>query len=241
MEDRIRVLRAIKTDEDREKYEEYLNRYITEYNWFINSKNPLESIRKKALQYEVGSDARNALESRARLIEIGEYGNALERNITSYFLALEEDSAKKEKRSPYDIIKGILQKDEGTKRYLQKRYMKSRAEDSGVTLATPVNLNLQSKEDVLTQVFEECEFVRIEKPQNALVTVNAENNQMFTNVRNALIECLKENGIDVEHLQKGNKESTFKKELYNSVPIQNYREKSNSLNNKSQQNERDDR
>lgn len=241
MEDRIRVLRSIKTDEDREKYEEYLNRYITEYNWFINSKNPLESIRKKALQYEVASDARNALESRARLIEIGEYGNALERNITSYFLALEEDRAKRERRSPYDIIKGILQRDEDTKRYLQKRYMKSRAEDNGVTLATPVNLNLPSKEDVLTQVFEECDFIRIEKPQNALVAVNAENNQMFTNVKNALIECLRENGIDVDHLSKDDKESTIKKEIYNSVPIQNSREKSKSLNDKMQQRERDDR
>lgn len=202
MDDRIRTLKSIKTDEERENYEKYLNRYIIEYKWFINSKNPLDSIREKALQYEDASDARNALESRARLIEIGEYGNALERNITSYLLAIEEYKAKMENRSPYDIIKGILQKDEDTKEYLKNRYMKEKAENSGITLASPVNLNLPSKEDVLTQVFEECDFIGIQKPINALVVVNGENSQMFDKVREVLDECLKENGIDVSNASK---------------------------------------
>ena len=94
MEDRIRVLRSIRTKEQMADYEKYLNRYLTEYNWFVNSKEPLEAINKKALNYDVGSDARNALENRARLIEIGQYGTSLERNITSYLLAIEEYKAK---------------------------------------------------------------------------------------------------------------------------------------------------
>ena len=205
MEDRIRVLNSIKSKEELEKYEEYLNRYLTEYNWFVNSKEPLESIRKKVLGYEINSDARNELENRARLIEIGQYGTSLERNITSYLLAIEEYKAKQENKSPYEIIKGIIQKDEKTLSYLKNRYMKSRADDAGITLATPVNLNLPSKEDVLTQVFEECDFIRIQKPETALVVVNAENNKMFTKVREVLSECLKENGIDVVSVQNNNR------------------------------------
>ena len=102
MEDRIRVLNSIKSKEELEKYEEYLNRYLTEYNWFVNSKEPLESIRKKVLGYEINSDARNELENRARLIEIGQYGTSLERNITSYLLAIEDYKAKQENKSPYE-------------------------------------------------------------------------------------------------------------------------------------------
>lgn len=201
MEDRIRVLNSIKSKEELESYEKYLDRYLTEYNWFVNSKEPLKSIKQKALQYDVASDARNALESRARLIEIGEYGTALERNITSYLLAIEEYKAKQENKSPYEIIKGIIQKDEKTMEYLKNRYMKSRADDAGLTLATPVNINLPSKDDVLTQVFEECDFIRIQKPVMSLVPVSAEDNKMFTEVRKALSECLKQNGIDVDESQ----------------------------------------
>lgn len=216
MEERIRVLNSIKSKEQLEDYEKYLNRYLTEYNWFVNSKEPLDSIKKKAVSYEIGSDARNALENRARLIEIGQYGTSLERNITSYLLAIEEYKAKQENKSPYEIIKGIIQKDEKTLEYLKNRYMKSRVDNSGLALGTPVDLNLPSKEDVLTQVFEQCDFIRIQKPETSLVVVNAENNKLFTEVREVLKECLKENGIEV--LNRNNKKTEILNRENNVIP-----------------------
>lgn len=200
MVDRRRVLSSIKSKEQLEDYEKYLNRYLTEYNWFVNSKEPLESIRKKALSYDVGSDARNALENRARLIEIGQYGTSLERNITSYLLAVEEYKAKQENKSPYYIIKGIIQKDKKTLEYLKNRYMKSMVDNSGFALGSPVDLNIPSKEDILTQVFEQCDFINIQKPETSLVVVNAENNKLFIKVRETLKECLRGNGIETSNV-----------------------------------------
>ena len=81
--------------------------------------------------------------------------------------------------------------------------MKSRVDYSGLALGAPVDLSLPSKEDVLTQVFEQCDFIQIQKPETSLVVVNAENNKLFTEVREALKECLKENGIETSDI--GNK------------------------------------
>ena len=209
MVERKKVVRPIRNAEDLVKCEECLNRYMTEYEWLHNNPDPLMSIKQKALKHPITSEARNSLNTRARLIETGQYEVALERNITSYLLAIEEYRAKEKlkeelkegKKSFYDIVMGIIKKDKDTMEYLEKRYMKSKAEKAGIGLAYPEDLDLQSKEDVLTQVFEECDFVRIEKPVNALVAVNVEN-KMFAKVHEALSEYLKKNGIEVDNNSK---------------------------------------
>lgn len=194
MEERIRPLKSIRTEEEYENYKKYLQRCLDEYKLFMQYGDKLpELMASRAKEYEEGSDARVALEQRERLINNGEYAASLERNITAYMLSMDEFEAKKENRSLFDVIKGIITKDDDTKNYLKRRYMKSRAEDMG--LLEPVNLNLQDPYDSVRQIFEEYDFINIPKPEFALVPVDTEINKIFTEVREMLDECLKENGI----------------------------------------------
>ena len=149
----------------------------------------------RAEEYEDGTRERTALEQRVRLINNGEYANALERNITAYMLTIDEYEAKIENRSLLDVIKGILSKDEDTKDYLKRRYMKSRAEDNG--MLEIVDLNLQDPYDAIKTLFEENKdsFINLKAPETALVPVDTTVNKVFEEVREMLTEYLNENGI----------------------------------------------
>ena len=154
---RIRPLPPIETEEQYENYKKYFERYIGEYELLKNKENLVSLMESRAQDYDEGTDERIALESRVRLINNNEYAPALERNITAYMLTIDEYEAKSENRSLFDVIKGIITKDEDTKNYLKRRYMKSRAEDNG--LLEPVNLSLQEPYDAVRQIFSEYDFI----------------------------------------------------------------------------------
>ena len=71
--------------------------------------------------------------------------------------------------------------------------MKSRAEDRG--LLEPVNLSLQDPYDSVREIFKEYEFINIQPPETALIPVDTEVNEIFTEIKAMLEECLIENGI----------------------------------------------
>lgn len=215
MDERFRPLKSIRTEEQYENYKKYLTRYLDEYKLLQGKKNLSELMKKRAKDYKEGTDERVALEQRSRLIDEGKYAQALERNITAYMLTIDEYEAKKENRSLLDIIKGIMSKDEDTKEYLKRRYMKSKAEGMGIV--EPVNLSLQDPYDALKEIFESYNFINIEKPERALVPVNTELNQVFSEVRGMLEECLKENGISLTQNENKQNEDKQSEKVINSA------------------------
>lgn len=198
MEKKIRPLKSIKTNEEYEEYKKYLDGYLIEYKWYKShgKSEARDLIIKKAENYENDSDSRVALENRARMIENDEYIPALERNITAYMITIAEYEAKEENISPFEVLKGIFSNDEKIKEYLKKRDLKNKLEENGFPVVEPVSLSIQSTEDALRQVFEECDFINIQKPEYALIPISEKANELQIEVSNMLKECLKENGID---------------------------------------------
>lgn len=197
MEQRIRPLKSIRTEEEYESYKKSLERNLSEYKLFQNHREKLaELMATRALAYPEDSIERTSLETRRDLIENDEYAPLLERNITAYMLTIDEYEAKKENRSLFDVIKGIITRDADTKDYLKRRYMKSRVEDSGMPVIEPVDLNFETSEALVRKMFEEYEFINIPKPEIGLVPVDTEVNKIFTEVRAMLNECLEENGVN---------------------------------------------
>ena len=200
MEKKIRPLKSIKTNEEYEEYKKYLDGYLIEYKWYQShgKSEARDLVIKKAENYENDSDSRVALENRARMIENDEYIPALERNITAYMITIAEYEAKEENISPFEVLKGIFSNDEKIKEYLKKRDLKNKLEENGFPVVEPVSLSIQSTEDVLRQVFEECDFINIQKLEYALIPISEKANELQTEVSNMLKECLKENGIDTQ-------------------------------------------
>ena len=206
MNDRIRPLKSIKKEEEYESYKKILERYLSEYRLFQEHGDKY---------HELIADSSD-LKPRERLIKNGEYAQALERNITAYMLTIDEYEAKNENRSLFDVIRGIVTKDEDTRDYLKRRYMKSRAEDNG--LLEPVDLNLQDPYDSVRQIFEEYEFINIQPPEMSLIPVDAKVNELFREVKEMLTECLKENGIVVV---SGESQKTTEKSIKETTKISN--------------------
>lgn len=200
MEKKIRPLKSIKTNEEYEEYKKYLDGYLIEYKWYQShgKSEARDLVIKKAENYENDSDSRVALENRARMIENDEYIPALERNITAYMITIAEYEAKEKNISPFEVLKGIFSNDEKIKEYLKKRDLKNKLEENGFPVVEPVSLSIQSTEDALRQVFEECDFINIQKPEYALIPISEKANELQTEVSNMLKECLKENGIDTQ-------------------------------------------
>lgn len=200
MEKKIRPLKSIKTNEEYEEYKKYLDGYLIEYKWYQShgKSEARDLVIKKAENYENDSDSRVALENRARMIENDEYIPALERNITAYMITIAEYEAKEENISPFEVLKGIFSNDEKIKEYLKKRDLKNKLEENGFPVVEPVSLSIQSTEDALRQVFEECDFINIQKPEYALIPISEKANELQIEVSNMLKECLKENGIDTQ-------------------------------------------
>ena len=198
MEKKIRPLKSIKTNEEYEEYKKYLDGYLIEYKWYQShgKSEARDLVIKKAKNFENDSDSRVALENRARMIENDEYIPALERNITAYMITIAEYEAKEKNISPFEVLKGIFSNDEKIKGYLKKRDLKNKLEENGFPVVEPVSLSIQSTEDALRQVFEECDFINIQKPEYALIPISEKANELQTEVSNMLKECLKENGID---------------------------------------------
>lgn len=205
MEEKLEVLKQIRTDEMREEYVSLLNRWLTEYEWFTNTEDPLKSILTKIENPEISEESKESLKRRARLIKKEEYRVALERNIAAYTLAIKEYDAKKKGQSlsKYDIAKGFLKKDPEIKGFLNDIFLKSRAERNGLIMVSPVNMELQSKKDVLEEIFEVFEFINISKPEvqeTSLIPVNLKENELYEKVREMFDECIKENGVSKQQI-----------------------------------------
>ncbi len=195
---RIRPLPSITNDVMYGEYQESLKRYTTEYEYY-KVKNPSwESLNQKAEEFDKESDAYISLKNRARLIKNGEYGVALEKNIAAYVLAIVEYEAKQTNTRPLDVAKGFVNKDPKIMEYLQNRFMKARAEREGTLGAELIPLAVQSKEDVITEIFEEYDFINIEKPELSLVPVTANPSQVVETVQKMLENYLETAGIAKE-------------------------------------------
>ena len=201
---RVRTLPWIRDDIQYEEYKESLSRYTTEYEFF-KVKNPSwEVMEQKAKEFEEDTEAYVSLKNRARLIKNGEYGTALEKNIAAYVLAIAEYEAKQTGIKPIDIGKGLVNKDPQIMKYLQDRFLKSRAERIGGLGAEVVNLGLQSKVDVIAEIFEEYDFINIEKPEISLVPVIESSNKVLETVRGVFDNYIEATGItkDIETYRK---------------------------------------
>ena len=195
---RVRTLPWIRDNATYEVYKENLARYTTEYEFF-KVKNPSpELMEKKASEVEKDSDAYVSLMNRARLIKNGEYGTALEKNIAAYVLAIAEYEAKQAGITPIDIGKGLINKDPKVMKILQDRFLKTRAEREGSLGAEIINLGLQSKEDVIQEIFEEYDFINIEKPELSLVPVTESPSKVVETVQGVLEQYLETAGISKE-------------------------------------------
>ena len=205
VEYRIRPLESIKTDEGCERYKEILERYMKEYTLFKEDEEKVTNLMKSRINsLEKDSKERVSLENRISLIEEKRYASSLEGNITAYMLTIAEYEAKLENRSLFDVIKGIITRDDDTKDYLKRRYMKSRAEDSGLSTMEVVDFSLEDPKMAVRKLFEENEYINIPKPEVALVPVDTEVNRIFAEVRDMLDEYLEENGVkkDTEHIDR---------------------------------------
>lgn len=197
MENRIRPLKSIKTKEEYEEYKKSLERYFTEYKWLKNSERPFESIMQKAAQYEEGTDARIALTKRGKLIVKGKYQTYLEQYITAYKLTIDEFEAKNENKSIFDVIKGIINNDKGTKDYLKRRYMKSRIESKAPQLLEIPDIILEDKYDVIMDVFKENEYINVPKPETSLVPIDSKLKKVYELANKVRDNYLEENGINM--------------------------------------------
>lgn len=204
MEKRIRPLKSIKTKEEYEEYKKCLDRYLLEYKWYEShgKEDAKRSILEKASRCEENSDSKYALENRARLIENDEYIPALERNIVAYQVTIAKYDAIQEGIPPVEVLKGILTGDEKIKNYLKRRDLKDKLETNGFPIIEPIDLGLQSTEDAIRQVFEECDFINIQKPEYSLVPVCEKANEIQTEVMQVLKDCLNENNISMLNSEK---------------------------------------
>lgn len=229
MERRIRPLKSIRTNEEYEEYKKYLESYLIEYKWYQGhgKGEAKELVMKKSKGYEENSDSRIALENRARLIENDEYVPALKRNITAYLITIAEYDAKIKNISPLEILKGLLSKDEKTKEYLNEKNLKNELEKSGFYNVEPVSLSIQTQEDAIRQVFEECDFINITKPEYALVPISEKSNEMQSKVSNMLEQFLEEYGANNEN--KSTKETKINSHKH-AISKENAKRKDNHIN-----------
>ena len=239
-ENRIRPLKSIKTNEEYESYQNCLARYLSEYKLYQeNEEGFVKLMAERASKCPEGTPEKAAFEGRLALIRENKYIPALERNITAYMLAIKESEAKNKNKSLVDVIKGILTKDDETMEYLKERFMKSRAESSGLALTEPINLSLQDPYDAVMQVFRENEYINIETPERALIPVEEKTNEVFSKVREMLNECLKENGVNVDSTAKENV-SNEERKVQQHVNINKSKEIHKSDKNNESKDERDE-
>ena len=208
VENRVRTLSSIRNEEQYKEYLEDLDRCTTEYEFFLVKNPTWESMDKKAEEYDKDSEAYVSLKNRARLIKKGEYGTALEKNIAAYVLAIAEYEAKQTNLRPIDIGRGFANKDPQVMKYLQDRFMKARAERVGNFGAEYVNIGLQKKEDVITEIFEEYDFINLEKPELSLVPGTESPKKVIEAVRKMFEQYIDNSGISKEIEQYRNERAS---------------------------------
>lgn len=172
-----RDIEKIKTAEEYEATRKEIDYYVNEYNWVLNSKNPEKEVEEKVKELMSKMDraqtkeeeletlrAIHLLQNKYVSIKNGRYAADLKRNITANLIRVEQYEASLEQRTAMDVLKGIIRNDSATKDYLQRKYMISLVNTQGI-IPDPVNLRLESPEDIIEYIGEHYNLVGIEVPK----------------------------------------------------------------------------
>lgn len=204
-----RDIEKIKSAEEYETIKKEIKYYVDEYNWILNSKNPKkeveeeikELIDKMAENQTPEQELQNLravhlLQNKYIAIKSGRYATDLKRNITADLVRAEQYEASLEQRSIVDILKGILGNDKQTKDYLQRKYMIFLVNSQGI-IPDPVNLRLESIEDILEYIGSHYNLVGIELPKkeerSLVVTEETERNALEKLLNQKTEELIQEN------------------------------------------------
>ena len=189
-----RDIEKIKSAEEYETIKKEIKYYVDEYNWILNSKNPKkeveeeikELIDKMAENQTPEQELQNLravhlLQNKYIAIKSGRYATDLKRNITADLVRAEQYEASLEQRSIVDILKGILGNDKQTQ---------------GI-IPDPVNLRLESIEDILEYIGSHYNLVGIELPKkeerSLVVTEETERNALEKLLNQKTEELIQEN------------------------------------------------
>ncbi len=209
MENRIRPLKSIRTKEEYDEYKNSLERYLTEYKWYTCTKPTptAQVLEHKAECFDENEmTAKHALQSRAVLVQNGEYLNVLKQNITAYLLAITEFDAKEENISFLDVVRGLTKKKKNREEYqkviayLERRFVKPRAERAGFVTTSVQNPGILSPVDCIKETIKECDFVNLDveavlkrEVQTALVPVNVQQQKLFDQIGSLVDDYLEKN------------------------------------------------
>ena len=199
---RIRGLDKLKNEEEYIEAKKDFDYYMSEYEWFFNSKDPkveIETELRKCsndLHVDMEKDDERNLLARIQVLKTkyiqvarGEYATNLKENISALLLMLEQYEASNEKRNFSELVKGIFKNDPNTKEYFKKKYMLSWSNMYGITRA-PENLTVEPMEDILSYMAKNYDLVDIdlselngEKGETALAIVYTEPGSIEKGIR----------------------------------------------------------
>lgn len=169
MDERKLGIKRIKNDDERKEVIDELNANINELDWLTNSSDiyadinaELDKITSKGAEMsEEDKDKAAILRRKFIAIKEGTYQPMLKRNIASLLVSLEYDDAKKEDRTPFDILKGIITGDEAIKANLSKKYTFFLANFTGEIPGT-ADINLESIDEILEYIGTHCDLVALD-------------------------------------------------------------------------------
>ena len=208
MSERRRALPSIRTDEEYEAYQKALNGLTVEFNFLKTS----DKVHEKMVKMAEEKDSA-ALRNRIHLLEEGKYETIVKNNIAAYLLAISEYEAKKEEITPWEIIRGIVNREPKVLYHLKKRYTKSKAENEGIPQVEVINLDLQSKEEAILEVWRECDLINIEKPEVSLVPIeDVAPSEVLVTVGQMVDSYLSDASITKEQQERAFEEVTNTKE-----------------------------
>lgn len=173
-DNRIKGLDKLKSVEEYLEAKRDFDYYISEYEWFSNSKDPISEIESELkkcsddLRPNMEHDEELGLLSKIQTLKAkyakvarGEYATNLKENISALLLMMEQYEATNEKRNFPNLIRGILKGDLETKEYLKKKYMLSWSNMYGITKA-PESLCVETMEDILDYMAQNYNLVDID-------------------------------------------------------------------------------
>lgn len=210
-DNRIKGLDKLKSEAEYLEAKRDFDYYISEYEWFSNSKDPISEIESElkkcsdSLHPKMEHDEELGLLSKIQTLKAkytkvakGEYATNLKENISALLLMIEQYEATNEKRNFPSLISGILKGDLDTKEYLKKKYMLSWSNMYGVTKA-PESLCVETMEDILDYMAKNYDLVDIdlsdrkgEDRETALAIVYAEPGNIEKNIRSNINKLVDE-------------------------------------------------
>lgn len=225
---RIKGLDKLKSEEEYREAKKDFEYYMSEYEWFSNSKDPKGEIENelrmcsKELHVDMERDEERSLLSKIQTLKTkyirvarGEYAANLKENISALLLMIEQYEAANEKRNFSDLTKGIFKSDPATKEYLKKKYMLAWSNMYGITKA-PESLCVEPMEDILDYMAKNYDLVDIDlsdrkdgKEETALAIVYTEPGSIEKGIRSNINKMVEEK---LERLDKENDKVREKEE-----------------------------